>query len=263
MEARSAQTYKLIIDDDDIIKSILKKIPKEKDFDKTNKENYPCIVASDIQSKTPSAIINVFHIDANSNTIESIFIKFDIENKRCYIIGNGKAREKLVFFLNNLINQYKKNNEDTKVNYIQSVKLDGRSIFTNMLDILHETDDAHFIKTLKAEFGIFGYKSPLDDHKVETIQYGFTKNRCASAHDEALGYVEKSQKITIKFGVWKIGDFVKPRIIKVNNKDQEQKPFHFDVNTDYAFRFWYGYDSLRILRVMEILNVDFYQYPPQ
>ncbi len=58
--------------------------------------------------------------------------------------------------------------------------INGKSIYKDMLDIITGIDDDHFIQTLKDKFGLSGYKSLLDKHKVVEIQFGFIKNICIS-----------------------------------------------------------------------------------
>ncbi len=243
--ARSAQTYKIISVDFKQYKKMLDSI-QDKD-----KNKIPCAIRVNTTDKNLDGDISVHYIDPyKGNMIETLFIEFNLSDQRCYVIGSSKGRIELIKILNRLLEN------DEEIDIIQPIDLPGRCIYEDMLKILTDSYSKHFIKNLKNVFGKSGFKSPLDKHKVETIEYGFTYLTCASEHKKALDYIENAIFTRVKFAVWNIGKFykMKPDQIKI------PKPIHIDVTTDYTFRFYWTYDNSEILSVMKALDVDYNIY---
>lgn len=110
-----------------------------------------------------------------------------------------------------------------------------------MLKIITSIDKEHFIKNMQAKFGLSGWETPLDKHKVMEIKYGFAHNICVSKHKDSQKYADNAISCRIKFGVWKLGNFTKAKTIN----DKPVEPMPIEVTTDYTFRF-FGIMNLRI-----------------
>lgn len=240
--ARSSQIYRIISVDNKKFIDVLKNVQTK------NKKKYPYAQNIDTDNENnPSGNITIHYVDKfRGNVIETIFIEFDIEKQRCYIIGSATAREEIVKILNKLL--------DKNTNFIQVIKLHGRNVYVDMLKILTKIDPDHYIKTLKAVFDVYdGFKTPLDKHNVDVIQFGFTKFYCVSKHKKSFEYINNAIEIKIKFAIWTLGNFKRQKKDKNNNfKD----PLKFDVTTDYTFRFYYTFPNENLLLVMKILDVD-------
>lgn len=240
-KSRGGQICKVIIKDGKQIKNSLKKIQT------TDKKKFPRMVELNTSEKdTINGIITVRYVESSSNMVEELYFEFDLAQSRLYIIGRGTGRDTVV----NEFNRHLDSNPSIKS--IQNIKLNGQSIYIDMLKIIKKIDDEHFVKTLKAKFGLNGQKSPLDKHKLMEIQYGFVNNICASKHKNSEIYASNALSCRIKFAVWKIGNFSR---LKIKNKRQLD-PMIIEVSTDYSFRFFWDYDAIDILSVMRILTVD-------
>ena len=130
---------------------------------------------------------------------------------------------------------------------IQTMRLRGESVYTDMLKIVTKTHPKNFIKTLSVKFGMSGFASPLDHRRVSHIMFGFTKYTCASEHKSSKEYVKKAQSCRVKFGVWKLGSF---------SRDHGKEPMSLDVTTDYTFRLFWDYSVEEILLIMKTLDID-------
>ena len=244
--ARSAQTYQLISVDYKKYISVLEGIQD------TNKRKYPLAVHIDTSNtNNPSGKIKIHFVNGfRGNVVEIVFIEFDIKLQRCYIIGSPDARIELVKELNKLLD------DDPELDIIRDIKLDGRSIYVDMFNIITKIDPDHFIKNLKAIFDdTSGFNTPLDKHNVDEIQFGFVKGYCVSNHKKAFDYIQNAIEIRIKFAVWTLGKFY--RVKKINDIRSSLK---FDVTSSYAFRFYWTYPTQELLSVMKALDIDQNRY---
>jgi len=241
MTSRGGQTYSVITNDAEQISTALNTIQT------TDDKQYPCMVKLEkpSDSKIFGTIIVRYH-EGSLRITEEVYFEFDIRNSRCYIIGKSGARDTVV----NEFNRRIESNDQVKV--IQNIKLNGKSIYVDMLKIITDIDKDHFIKTLQAKFGINGWKTPLDKHKVMEIKYGFIHNICVSKHKESQKYADNAFFCRIKFGIWKLGDFTKAKTI--NEKPSE--PMSIEITTDYTFRFFWDYEPEEILSVMKKLSIN-------
>ena len=229
---RSGQTYKVITSDKKEILTVLQSIQDK------NKKKYPYLES--INPDILTATIVVEYKDGPDMIPGHVYIEFNLRKSRCYIIGTKDARDALIRKLNALF-------ESEQV-VIRTMKIPGQSIYHDMLEILVQIHNRNFIATLDARFGAAGFKSPLDKQRVLRIQYGFAQQVCASTHIPSKDYVKNALECTIKFGLWKVGKFLK-------NYDKE-KHMSITVKTDYTFRFYYTYEVDEILSVMKKLDVD-------
>ena len=238
---RGGQIYRVITKDFEQIKNELQKIQNN------DKKKFPCMIDfNHSKEKLITGTLSVKYIHNSVTRIEEPYFEFDVKHSRCYIIGTNTGRDMVI----NEFNRQLEFDDNTKV--IQNIKLNGRSIYVDMLKILTDIDGDHFIKTLKATFGLSGHKSPLSKHNVKEIKYGFIKNLCVSKDKESKNYADHARDCTIKFGVWKLGNFDRK---KSQNKKQ-LAPLPIEVTTDYTFRFFYDYEVNDILSVMKKLTVD-------
>ena len=230
---RGGQTYEVIDSDRGRIQDILQSIPRD------NNEICPRMTLFDDDGMNATIIME--YTDGTAVIRESIYIKFDIERSRCYIIGTRKGRDALVRYLNRLFNP----EEDVMI--IRTIRLRGQSIYNDMLEIAVRAHNTNFIKILDVKFRLEGFESPLDRHRVSEIKYGFTRNICASRHAAAGRYVANAEKCRVRFGIWGLGPF---------QRNVDEEPMPIDVNTDYSFRFFWEYDINDILQVMMMFNID-------